>query len=214
MKYLSKLLFILSLGIALSGCSDTATTAESTGEKAETPTDEAAPKAAAGVAIADLQNFTLAASELGAGWQKAERIDEENLILESGFVDAKGRKQGSWMKWDGARSPSLVEHYVDGVLHGSRVEFDPVGRLRKYEHYSAGKLDGRYAEYRAAIPQITATYRNGELNGTYRAHTLQNGKVNRSIEYRNGQPDGPMRWYNDNEELIQERIYKNGELVE
>lgn len=210
MKYLNKSLLFL-LGLTLLGCTDAAEPAEAT----TGDTEIAAPQtSSAGAIIANLEGFTVTESELGDGWKKVERTNEENEILESGFVDGRGLKQGSWMKWEGARSPALVEHYVDGVLHGARVEFDPVGRLRKFEHYNAGKLDGRYAEYRAAIPQITATYRNGELHGTYRAHTLQNGKVNRSIEYRNGQPDGPMRWYNDNEELIQERIYKNGELVE
>ncbi len=146
-------------------------------------------------------------------WRLAERISEDGEIISNGYVDAQGVKQGSWTSWAGPRSPSTIESYVDGQLHGARIEFDPVGRLRKIEHYKMGVLDGRYAEFRAAIPQVTATYRDGEYHGTFRAHTLQNGKVNRSIEYRNGKQDGPMRWYNDNEELIQERMYKNGELM-
>lgn len=160
----------------------------------------------------DLTGYQLTPST--NGWQLAERISEEGEIIRNGYVDAQGFQQGSWTSWEGPRSPSVVENYVDGKLHGARVEFDPVGRLRKIEHYKMGVLDGRYAEFRAAIPQVTATYRDGEYHGTYRAHTLQNGKVNRTIEYRNGKQDGPMRWYNDDEELIQERTYKNGELMD
>lgn len=162
---------------------------------------------------ADLAGYELTDSPAN-DWRLAEKTDETGEIINSGFVDAQGLKQGSWTSWEGTRSPSRIENYVDGQLHGAWIEFDAVGRLRKIAHYKMGKLDGRYAEFRAAIPQITATYRDGDLHGTFRAHTLQNGKVNRSIEYRNGQQDGPMRWYNDNEELIQERMYKNGELVE
>lgn len=150
----------------------------------------------------------------GSKAQLARHTNDAGHLLSIGLIE-NGKKQGGWLYYaDGKFAPVKVENYLDGVLHGAYLEIDQVGRVQKSAYYVYGKLEGGYAEFRASHPQLTASYKNGELHGTLRSHTLQNGKVNQSVEYKNGLQDGPMRWYNEQEELIQERIYKDGKLVE
>jgi len=168
--------------------------------------------------VTDDQGFSAAGYALspvpGTDLKLAEKWNADGQILESGTV-IDGQKHGGWSYFaPGKYSPTKTENYERGRLNGPCLEFDAVGRLVKIVHYQNGQLHGRYAEFRASHPQVTASYRNGELHGTYRMHTLQNGRVNRSIEYKDGKEDGPMRWYNDAGELIQERQYRAGELVD
>ncbi len=170
------------------------------------------PKGTAEVG-AEFSFYQLEAVE-GSQAQLAKHINDAGNLLSIGLIE-NGKKQGGWLYYaDEKFAPVKVENYLDGVLHGAYLEIDQVGRLVKSAYYIHGKLEGNYAEFRASHPQLTASYKNGELHGTLRSHTLQNGKVNQSVEYKNGLQDGPMRWYNEQEELIQERIYKDGKLVE
>ncbi|MEM9835193.1 MAG: hypothetical protein AAF828_01745 [Bacteroidota bacterium] len=145
--------------------------------------------------------------------QWLEKYDPDGNILESGTLE-NGQRQGTWLYYGAtSKAPVKVETYLDGQLHGAYFELDQMGRLKKSANYKMNQLHGSYAEFRAGIPQITATYKDGQLDGTFRAHTLQNGKVNRTIEYKNGVQEGAMRWYNEQGELMQERFYRNGEVV-
>lgn len=168
------------------------------------------PSAAADSALLD---FVLSPVD-GSDLIIAEQHDDQDRVTARGMLK-NGLRQGNWAYYvDGGHQPIRTEAYVDGKLNGAQIRFDRYGRVFKYSYYVNGELDGKYAEFRAGIIQQSATYRKGKLHGTLRIHTLQNGKVNRSIEYKDGVEDGPMRWYNDAGDLIQERMYKNGELVE
>lgn len=150
----------------------------------------------------------------GIGAQQAVKHNAAGKVMEIGNVE-NGQRQGSWATYSTTGfAPIKIETYLDGQLHGAYLEMDNVGRLIKSAHYQLNQLHGPYAELRASIPQVTATYKEGKLHGTYRLHTLQNGKINRTMEYQDGVLEGPMRWYNDLEELIQEKFYRRGELVE
>lgn len=178
-----------------------------------TATTQAVVTVAEGAETVNSSEYELTSLE-GADWKLAEKRNADGEVTTSGYVDAAGRKQGCWTNWKEGRSPTTLATYLDGKLNGAYQEMDAVGRVTKFAHYLEGQLHGRYAEYRAGIVQKTASYKKGQLHGVYREHTLQNGKVNRSIAYKNGQPDGPMRWFNDAGDMIQERMYRKGELVE
>lgn len=179
-----------------------------------TETTASASKPTSGAALGPEFSFYELEAVAGSNAQIARHINDAGHLISIGLIE-NGKKQGGWMYYaDGKFSPVKVENYLDGVLHGAYLEIDQVGRLVKSAYYVHGKLEGGYAEFRASHPQLTATYKNGQLHGTLRSHTLQNGKINQSVAYKNGLQDGPMRWYNEQEELIQERIYKDGKLVE
>lgn len=144
----------------------------------------------------------------------AKDINQDGHLMSIGLIE-NGKKQGGWVYYatDGF-APVRVEHYLDGQLHGAYLDIDQVGRVLKAAYYVHGQLEGNYGEFRASHPQVTATYKNGLLDGFLRSHTLQNGKVQQSVAYKNGLQDGPMQWYNEQGEIIQERIYKEGKLVD
>jgi antitoxin component YwqK of YwqJK toxin-antitoxin module len=149
----------------------------------------------------------------GINAQEAVKRNAAGKVIEIGTVE-NGQRQGSWTTYSTTGyAPVKIEHYLNGQLHGAYLEMDNVGRLLKSANYQLNKLHGPYAELRASIPQVTATYKEGKLHETYRLHTLQNGKVNRTMEYQDGELEGSMRWYNDAGELMQEKFYRHGEIV-
>ena len=149
----------------------------------------------------------------GLNAQQAVKRNASGKVMETGIVE-NGQRQGSWTTYSTTGyAPIKIETYLNGQLHGAYLEMDNVGRLLKSANYQLNQLHGPYAELRASIPQVTATYKAGKLDGTYRLHTLQNGKVNRTMEYKDGELEGAMRWYNDAGELMQEKFYRHGEIV-
>lgn len=197
-------LFLIGLSLFLVACQDAGSTKATTTSVAQPSSD---------AVTSDFSAYTLSPIA-GTDQQLAEKLAADGRVLETGTI-ANGLKQGSWSFFEAeGYVPKQVITYQDGKKHGLYMELDPFGRITKMAHYKLDELHGPYAEYRASIPQKTANYREGKLHGILRVHTLTNGKVNRSISYKNGVEDGPMRWYNDQEELIQERMYRNGTVVE
>lgn len=191
------LLMVTLLGLSACGQDNKTTASEAT-------TSVAAPK---------LDGYELMPIP-GLNAQQAIKRNAAGKVLEIGNVEG-GQRQGSWTTYSPTGyAPIKVENYLNGQLHGAYLEMDNVGRLIKSANYQLNQLHGPYAELRASIPQVTANYTEGKLDGTYRLHTLQNGKVNRTMEYKNGELEGPMRWYNDAGELMQEKFYRQGELID
>ncbi len=180
-------------------------------EKDSVATQQTTSSAAA---LADEFSFYTTSPIAGSQALLAKHIDLDGNLLSMGLIE-NGKRQGGWVYYaSGGFSPVKVEHYLDGQLHGAYLEIDQVGRVLKAAYYVQGKLEGNYGEFRASHPQLTATYKDGQLDGLLRSHILQNGKVQQSVAYKNGVQEGPMRWYNEQGEIIQERMYKQGELVD
>lgn len=175
------------------------------------------PPTSTSVATAPTTSLNLEGYELtplpGTNAQSAVKRNADGKVAAMGTIE-NGQRQGSWTTYAATGyAPIKIEHYLNGQLHGAYLEMDNMGRLIKSANYQFNQLHGPYAELRASIPQVTATYKAGKLHGTYRLHTLQNGKVNRSMEYQDGVLEGPMKWFNDAEELMQEKLYRKGEVV-
>lgn len=150
----------------------------------------------------------------GTDLQHATKVDEKGMLLEEGYL-RNGKKTGAWVTYDsGSPFPRKIENYQNGSYYGSYMEFNERGQLQLLAHYENNKLDGNWGKYSFGRPQEEATYKDGQLDGTYKKYFERDGKLQTTIEYKDGVQDGYYRFYDDGGNIKLEYLYKNGEKVE
>lgn len=149
----------------------------------------------------------------GMDVRHAVRRDPIGKIIEQGFIH-DGLKQGTWTTYTtDSHMPETVTSYVNGVLNGPYLEFDPQGRVTLMANYRANQYHGPYAKYRIGRAEQTATYVDGQLDGIFAEFDFRNGKLKREVHYKMGEQHGPLRYYNEAGEITLEYLYENGERV-
>lgn len=149
----------------------------------------------------------------GTTAQRAVARDPLGTIIEEGFIE-NGLKQGTWTTYNpDSKLPETVISYLDGALNGPYLETDNNARFTKVANYKANLLHGRYLEYRAGNPLLEANYVDGQLDGAMIEYDYRTRKVKKEAVYRNGQLDGPLRYYNEEGEVMAEWMYEKGERV-
>ncbi|MTB49961.1 toxin-antitoxin system YwqK family antitoxin [Lewinella sp. W8] len=149
----------------------------------------------------------------GTESKHAVKRDPLGKIIEEGYIH-NGLKQGAWTTYTTeSYLPESITSYVDGVLNGPYLEFDPQGRVNLMANYRANEYHGPFAKYRIGRAEQTATYVDGKLDGVFAEFDFRNGKIKQEVHYKMGVQHGPLRYFNDAGEVTLEYLYENGERV-
>lgn len=161
---------------------------------------------------ANFKDYKLEAIEGGQA-QRAVKYDGSGKLVEEGIV-MNGRRNGAWISYEGVSNfPTQIATYVDDVLNGPYFELGQNGQIQIKAIYKNNKLHGDWGRYTFSRPLIEATYNEGQLDGAYKEYNLRDGKMIKETHYKNGVLHGPMRFYNEKEEITVEYVYKDGERV-
>jgi len=170
------------------------------------------PNTTAPAAAADLQGFEM--TDRGNAISLATRKGEDGKILAQGTL-LNGKKNGTWSTYheDNGRIKTVTS-YINGKKNGIYLEFTNRGQVELRANYVDDIYDGKYAAYKFGTRQVKEIdYKMGKIDGFYRDYHSSNGKLQKEIEYKDGVQHGMFRQYNDEEKLIMEYEYANGEKV-
>lgn len=160
----------------------------------------------------DIKGYKLEAIA-GSQAQRAVKRDGEGKVIEEGII-LNGRRNGAWLSYEGvSKFPTQIATYVDDVLNGPYFELGQNGQIQIKAFYKNNKLHGEWGRYTFSRPLIEAVYNEGQLDGAYREYNLRDGKVIKETNYKLGVLHGPMRFFNEKEELTVEYVYKDGERI-
>lgn len=142
---------------------------------------------------------------------KGEYLKVEGYVRE-------GQQDGVWIYYyPDRRKIQRIEPYHMGELHGLVKEFSLNGNQTLIAEYKDGKQDGVYKEYKFGYPLVTATFADGQLDGTQEIYFSDKdnlGTVQQKIEYRKGVKHGVHQYYNDKGDVVLEYEYKDGQRIE
>ena len=149
----------------------------------------------------------------GQNLQFVVKKDENGNLLESGYLE-NGVKTGAWTTYtDAGPFPKTIASFVQGNHNGVYIEFNDRGQVETVSNYKNNKLHGKWGKYRFGRPEETAVYKDGELHGVYAKYFARDGKIQNTIEYKDGKQDGYYRFFNEEGETTLEYLYKDGEKV-
>lgn len=157
----------------------------------------------------NLQGFTYVDIP-GSDVQLVTKKNQEGKMLEQGFIQ-NGQKNGAWTLFHDNESIKSITNYINGVLNGAYLEFNNRGQLEKRVEYLNNQFHGLYGEYKYGRPLKEISYDAGVQQGPFRIWNDM-GKLTQKGQNRNGKLDGTLQYYNDEEELIMQYEYKDGEL--
>ena len=136
----------------------------------------------------------------------------DNQLLERGY-QMKGLKTGTWEYYEPNKEfPHKMISWANGMYNGPYVEYSDRGHTELLAHYRNNKLHGLWTTYKFGDPTVTATYKDGQLNGVYREFD-QSGKTVKEVSYQDGQQHGFMRYYNEAGEVTLEYEYSHGKKI-
>lgn len=161
----------------------------------------------------DLSQFER--EDLGNGLVRVTKRDADGALLEEGYL-LHGKRVSTWSTWDNGFLYSVVP-YVNDLPHGQAVEFDHRRFITARRNYNQGKLDGISAVYKSGRPMTLQTYKNGVLHGEsidYFKQGIEQGSVRQTMNYKNGELDGPMKFYDEKGNVTLEYKYANGQKIE
>lgn len=141
------------------------------------------------------------------------RVDKsywENGNLKSELPYRNGKLNGvaRWYYEDGTLQQEVP--YVDNKINGVLKRYHDNGRREAEETYVNDMKNGKAVEYTYPGKRIEQKYyRNDTLHGIYRKWH-RNGKIQIEGELINGLYEGRWLYYNDDEELVGEGQYHEG----
>lgn len=187
-----RIILLLALAIAFWSCN---------------PTNTVAPSGP----VMDTTGYDL--TDTPGGLQYVTKKDENGNLLENGYLE-NGVKQGTWSTYTSAGPfPKTTTSYVNGNYHGLYLSFNDRGQVELIASYRDNKLHGHWGKYRFGRPEESANYKDGELDGVYTKYFPRDGKIQTTIEYKDGVQDGYYRFFNEEGQITLEYLYKNGEKV-
>ena len=137
----------------------------------------------------------------------------DGKIKEAGPM-ANGKKNGTWTYYgaDGT-FPIKVISFVEDLYTGVYLEFNERGQAELMATYKNNKLHGPWGKYRFGREELTANYKDGELDGVMREYDYRDGKLKKEASYKNGKLDGLVRDYDAEGNIMVEYIYRDGEKI-
>lgn len=163
----------------------------------------------------------------------ASKIYHRGVLLGEGIVDAEGKRQGPWKEFfetgelksegkykDGKRVGPWKHYHANGKIEqtGSYVDGQPDGEwkwyfsdgaLRREETYYLGKEDGTSIEYNDTGKVVTkGDYIEGLREGPWVVDVNDHREVG---SYRDGQMHGDWKFYDDEDILVFEGTFVDGQ---
>lgn len=135
----------------------------------------------------------------------------EGLLVEQGLI-RNGAKDGLWMTHHKNGRIKTITSYVQGRLNGVHLELNDREQVETKVSYLKDQYHGTFGKYKFGRIETEMTYDNGVLNGPFVEYS-DRGKVQKKGTYKDGKQDGLLQFFNDEEEMVMEYTYKNGEKV-
>ena len=109
-----------------------------------------------------------------------------------------GLKQGAYREYNAEGGLILEENYVDNVLEGEKLMYNPDGSIAVREHHTAGVFDGPYTSYdEQGRIRLSGRYTEGEATGVWYGY-YPNGSLEEEVTFEANVEHGPFReWYED-----------------
>ncbi len=143
----------------------------------------------------------------------AVKRNEKGQIIEEGFL-LNNLRTGLWQKHrpDGFFPEEMIS-YANGLRNGPYYEISTIGQAELRANYRNNILHGPWAKYRFGRPEAEANYVDGKLDGPFREYHINDGKIKKEVNYKNGVLDGWMRYYDQEGKVTLQYEYKDGERV-
>ena len=141
---------------------------------------------------------------------------DNGAIKEIKYKDVENKLQGHYKRFYKNGEMCVSCSYVDGKRVGRCLEFEENGNKWKVCTYNQeGKVEGTYTEWWPnGSFRMKAECKNGEFVGEYTSW-WDNGKVWEQRTYnQEGKKDGQFLEFDEDGKVIEEKVYKNGILVE
>lgn len=110
---------------------------------------------------------------------------------------------GEVTHYDDAGNVSEQESYLNGKKHGKSLKKWDVKRIQSEETYEADKLMG------ASYYDMNGRLLSEIVRGSGKKTSFAYGKVASTSEYRNGQPEGEVKFFDENQRLTSSFNVKN-----
>ena len=140
--------------------------------------------------------------------------DENGSVVEEGYVKA-GKRIGVWTTYEADKVKNITS-FLDGRKFGKEFVLDHRRQVVRETTYLNDQLHGKSGTYKFGRPKMESYYLNDKLHGIYKKYIesgADQGKLNQSVEYKNGVIDGKVKYYNADGAVTVEYDYKNGEKV-
>jgi antitoxin component YwqK of YwqJK toxin-antitoxin module len=149
----------------------------------------------------------------GLSIKRVVKKDAAGNIIEEGYLD-NSLRVGTWLTYEpGNLLPDTLRSYFAGQFNGPYIVFNSRGQVELRASYKNNKLHGSWGQYRFGRPEKTASYKEGVLDGVFKEFYTRDGKLQKEIHYKDGQPHGPYRFYNEEGAVTLEYIYRDGERI-
>ena len=149
------------------------------------------------------------------GLQHVKNFDPNGGFITSEGPTYNGMKEGTWAIYYVGRDTNKIKkltNYHKNQVSGLSLEFSNSGTITKRIDYDNGQMNGVYAEYKYNRAQKYIEYTNGVMDGAYNTY-YSNGKKQQETTYNKGKKNGKSIFYNEEEAVIMEFEYKNGDKV-
>ncbi len=166
--------------------------------------------AASGASL-NLQGFTETKIP-GSEARLVTKKSADGKMLEQGII-RNAKKDGSWTIFHDNESIKSITGYINGVLNGAHLEFNKRGQLEKRVEYLNNQYHGLYGEYKYGRPLKEINYVEGVQEGVFRIWNDM-GKMTQKGNNTNGKLNGTLQYFDEEENLIMQYEYKNGEVQE
>lgn len=121
----------------------------------------------------------------------------------------EGSKQGTWLEYDEMGNLHAKTTYLNDDINGYREEYHPNGKKTNIAHYHVGWIQD-FIQFDTTGKEINrCEFKNG--SGKIRS-VMINGKLYAEGEYKNGDLDGPYKFYYPDGTISSFQFYKGGLL--
>jgi len=163
----------------------------------------------ASVGNIDLSGFQ---TEESGGVTRAFKLNSEGALMEDGYV-VNGNKNGAWTIYDPkTKRIKSVTSYSNGVMNGPHLEYSNRGQIETRINYLNNEYHGMYGTFKNGRTVKELSYKNGVIDGEVREFTSR-GKLQKVTQFKDGKIHGDMIFYDDDENVVMQYLYKNGDKV-
>ena len=162
--------------------------------------------------------FTTEDNYVEGDWKNGKLI--YNKIFKYGVLDEEfhykdEKKHGGFKQYHSNGEIEQEGEFKDDEKHGLWKGYNDEGNLIQETYYSMGLKNGVSKTYFGnGKPDVECNYKNGMKNGVYKQFSESgSGKLECDGEFKDDNPCGIWKSYNEDGNIIDEKIYKDGEFI-
>jgi len=136
-------------------------------------------------------------------------------VLDEEFHYKDEKRHGKFKQYHSNGQIEQEGEFNDDEKHGSWKGYNDKGNLIQETYYSMGLKNGVSKTYFGnGEPDVESNYKNGIKNGVYKQFSESgSGKLECDGEFKDDNPCGVWKTYNEDGNIMDEKIYKDGEFI-